>query len=226
MPEGAPGHVVLVGLMGSGKTTVGKKVAKLLDRRFVDADVELEARTGRSVADWFAKEGEPGFRAAEADLLATLLDDCEPTVLGAGGGVVVTAPNRAQLAEPDVKVVYLHADPGFLASRTRAKPHRPLLAAGEAVAVLEEMYSQRHGWYQEVADAVVEVRPAHEAGEKPKWRLAEQVVEALVGIGAVSPAVLTRIGWVVPPEARPSTATETTEHPVDGPGLHARESGS
>lgn len=187
MPEGDRPltHVVLVGLMGSGKTTVGKKVAKRTGMRFVDADVELEERTGRSVADWFAEEGEDGFRRAEAGLLDDLLADPEPWVVGAGGGVVVDASSRARLAGSDVAVVYLHAEPTFLASRAKPKPHRPLLT-GDPVAVLSEMYERRDGWYREVADAVVEVRPAHEAGEKPKWRLAEQVVEALVGLGALN----------------------------------------
>ncbi|HWJ97557.1 MAG TPA: shikimate kinase, partial [Acidimicrobiales bacterium] len=86
-------HVVLVGLMGSGKTTVGKKVAKLTGHRFVDADVEIEARTGRSVASWF-EDGEAAFRGAEADLLEVLLASPEALVVGAGGGVVVTESNR------------------------------------------------------------------------------------------------------------------------------------
>ena len=97
-------HVVLVGLMGSGKTTVGKKVAKLIGHRFVDADVELEARTGRSVASWFT-DGEPAFRAAEANLLEDLLADPSPLVVGAGGGVVVTEANRRRLQEHDVTAV-------------------------------------------------------------------------------------------------------------------------
>jgi len=176
--------VVLVGLMGSGKTTVGKKVAKLIHRRFVDADVELAARSGRSVAEWFAAEGETGFRAAEADLLAEVLAADEPIVFGAGGGVVVTPANRTRLESDDVVAVYLHGEPAFLASRAQAKPHRPLLT-GDPAAVLADMYQQRDPWYRSVADAVVEVRPAHEAGEKPKWRLAEQVVEALVELGVV-----------------------------------------
>jgi shikimate kinase len=181
--EAAP-HVVLVGLMGSGKTTVGKKVAKLLAHRFVDADVELEARTGRSVADWFA-EGEDAFRAVEADLLGSLLGAADPLVVGAGGGVVTRAANRERLAGAGVAVVYLHGDPAFLASRAQAKPHRPLLAGADPVEVFDRLYDQRDGWYREVADAIVEVRPAHEAGERPKWRLAEQVAEALVALGAV-----------------------------------------
>jgi shikimate kinase len=178
-------HVVLVGLMGSGKTTVGKKVAKLIGHRFVDADVELEARTGRSVASWF-DDGEAAFRQAEAELLADLLASPEPLVVGAGGGVVVTEANRVRLQAPDVTVVYLHGTAAFLASRVQAKSHRPLLA-DDPQAVMAEMYERRDGWYREVADAVVEVRPHHEAGEKPKWRIAEQVVEELVALGVVAP---------------------------------------
>lgn len=190
MPEGAapgrPRHVVLVGLMGSGKTTVGKKVAKLIGHRFLDADVELEARSGRSVAEWFAAEGEAGFRDAETDLLVHLLADPHPVVVGAGGGVVVRPANRQRLRAPDVSVIYLHGEPGFLASRAKAKPHRPLLADTDPAQVLGDMYVARDPLYREVADAIVEVRPHHEAGEKPKWRIAEQVVDELVALGVVA----------------------------------------
>jgi shikimate kinase len=187
--EVRPTHVVLVGLMGSGKTTVGKKVAKLIGCRFVDADVEIEARTGRSVAAWF-EDGEPAFRAAEAQLLADLLDEPDPLVVGSGGGVVVTEANRGRLQEHDVTTVYLHGTPEFLASRVQAKAHRPLLS-DDPLAVMTGMYAQRDAWYREVADAIVEVRPHHEAGEKPKWRIAEQVVDDLVALGAVDPAAVT-----------------------------------
>jgi shikimate kinase len=170
--------------MGSGKTTVGKKVAKLIGHRFVDADVELEARTGRSVASWFT-DGEPAFRAAEANLLEDLLADPSPLVVGAGGGVVVTEANRRRLQEHDVTAVYLHGTPEFLASRVQAKAHRPLLS-DDPLTVMQSMYRERDGWYSEVADAIVEVRPHHEAGEKPKWRIAEQVVDELVALGVVA----------------------------------------
>lgn len=184
-------HIVLVGLMGSGKTTVGKKVAKLLGRRFVDADVELEERTGRSVAEWFEAEGEPGFRRAELDLLDALLGEDEPIVVGAGGGVVVTEANRARLAAPEVTAVYLHGEPAFLASRVKPKPHRPLLADADPRELFDRMYAERDPWYREVADVVIEVRPLLEAGEdKPKWRIAESVVEALVERGEADPAAL------------------------------------
>ena len=201
------GHVVLVGLMGSGKTTVGKKLAKLVGARFVDADVELEARSGRTIADWFATDGEAGFRAAEHEVLTSVLAYDAPHVLGAGGGVVVTESGRAALASPAATVVYLHAEPAFLASRAKAKPHRPLLT-DDPVEVLTRMYGERDGWYREVADAVVEVRPAHEAGEKPKWRLAEQVVEALVALGVADPSLV---------EPTPDTEGAEGARPVAGP---------
>ncbi|MBX3313503.1 MAG: shikimate kinase [Actinobacteria bacterium] len=183
-------HVVLVGLMGSGKTTVGKKVAKVLGRRFVDADVELEVRTGRSVADWFTAAGEDGFRDAERDLLAALVADPEPIVVGAGGGVVLRPENRRLLAGPDVTTIYLHGEPGFLASRVQQKPHRPLLDGQDPKELFARMYEDRDALYREVADVVIEVRPHHEAGVKPKWRIAESVVEAIVERGEAPPAVL------------------------------------
>ena len=178
-------HLVLVGMMGSGKTTVGKKVARLLDRPFVDADAALEQRTGRTVAEWFA-EGEPAFRQAESDLLADLLTAAEPTEIAAGGGVVVTEDNRKRLSDPGVTVVLLDAEPSFLASRAKAKPHRPLLAE-DPLTVLTRLHAERDGWYREVADVVVAVRPAHEAGARPKWNLAEQIVSALAERGEAPP---------------------------------------
>ena len=190
-------HIVLVGLMGSGKTTVGKKLARLIGRHFVDADVELEARSGRSVADWFT-DGEDGFRTAEADLLSALLAEPAPLVIGSGGGVVVLPEIRARLRGTGVAVVYLHGTPAFLASRAQAKPHRPLLADADPVEVFERLYRERDGWYREVADVVIEVRPAYDAGEKPKWRLAEQVAEALVLIGAVDASMVVAAAAVRP----------------------------
>lgn len=171
--------------MGSGKTTVGKKVAKLTGRPFVDSDVELTARSGRSVAQWFEQDGEDGFRRAESDLLADLLSAPEPLVIGSGGGVVVLEANRTLLQDPGATVIYLHGRPEFLASRAEAKPHRPLLK-GDPRAVFADMYAQRDAWYREVADAVVEIKPAHDAGQKPKWRIAEVVSEVLVDIGVVA----------------------------------------
>lgn len=196
--------------MGSGKTTVGRKLARLVGRRFTDGDVELELRSGRSVADWFAN-GEDAFRRAETEVLTSLLATAEPLVIGAGGGVVVRAENRATLAASRVSVVYLHGQPGFLASRVQAKPHRPLLVDADPFDVFDRLYAERDHWYREVADAVVEVRPAHEAGEKPKWRLAERVGEVLVELGAVDASQVVAAALVASPvDQGPADAAKTS----------------
>jgi shikimate kinase len=168
------GHVVLVGMMGSGKTTTGRHLAKVLGRSFVDADEAFVGRFGRTVAEVFATDGEPGFRALESELLAALLDVTDPLVIAAGGGVVVTEGNRALLARPDVHVVYLEASPGFLASRARARAHRPLLAGGDVADTLERLHGERHAWYLEVADDVVDVSDFATAST-PKRALAEAI---------------------------------------------------
>lgn len=170
-------HVALVGLMGSGKTTAGRRTAKALDRAFVDADEAFIPRYGRTVADVARVDGEPAFRAMEAELLGELLAVASPLVLATGGGVVVTEANRHRLAQPDVFVVYLHADPSFLASRTRAKADRFLLAGQDPDEVLGRLYAERDGWYRDVADEVVEVASFHEWGSQPKVAIAARIAE-------------------------------------------------
>lgn len=165
--------------MGSGKTTLGAKLARRLGRRFVDADDELERRSGRSVADWFEHEGEAGFRRVEADLLGELLTGSDPLVIGSGGGVVVTESNRTRLADPAVTVVYLHGSPRFLVSRTPASPHRPLLADAEPATVFEDLYTRRDPWYREVADLIVEIGPA---ADRPA-PLVDRIIAELASVG-------------------------------------------
>jgi shikimate kinase len=170
-------HVALVGLMGSGKTTVGRRAAKLLGRPFVDADEAFIPRYGRTVADVFAVDGEAGFRRLEAELLAELLDVATPLVVACGGGVVTTEGNRQRLRQPDVHVVWLRANPNFLASRAQQKPDRPLLAGDDPAAVLARLHDEREAWYAEVADDVLEVGAFHEWGSQPKRAMAEKVAE-------------------------------------------------
>ena len=172
------GSIVLVGLMGSGKTTVGRRLAARLELPFVDADEAVEAVSGSSVAELFATRGEEGFRDVEADVLARLLDDPERMVLAAGGGVVLRPENRARLRDPDVTVVWLDADPAFLASRIEKKAHRPLLAGEEPPrAVLERLHRERAALYGQVADLRVAVEPFHRDADKPKQALAERIAD-------------------------------------------------
>ncbi len=174
-------HVVLVGLMGSGKTTVGRRVAAVLDRHFVDADAALEEIADRSIAEVFEHDGEAAFRDLEADTLEELLEHHEPCVIASGGGVVLRSANRARLRRRDVTVVFLEASPAFLASRVSAKPHRPLLQGGEpARDVLARLHEERGPLYAEVADLTVAVEPFHDHQEKPKRALAERIAQLVV----------------------------------------------
>jgi shikimate kinase len=177
-----PGPVVLVGLMGSGKTTVGRRLAAKLDRPFVDADEALEERAGRSIADIFADDGEDAFRDLETKVLAELLERDDAPVIASGGGVVVREANRVLLTDtPDVLVVWLNAAPAFLASRVEQKEqkaHRPLLAGDESPReVLQRLHAERSPLYDEVADLEVDVQPYHEGFDKPKRAMAEDLAD-------------------------------------------------
>ena len=174
-------HVVLVGLMGSGKTTVGRRVAARLDRHFVDADAALEEITDRTIAEIFEQDGERGFRDLEADTFEELLEHHEPCVIAAGGGLVVREENRVRLRRPDVTVVLLDASPAFLASRVANRPHRPLLDGAESHReVLARLHAERAALYAEVADVVVDVEPFHATEEKPKRAMAERIAEQVL----------------------------------------------
>jgi shikimate kinase len=174
-------HVVLVGLMGSGKTTVGRRLAARLDRHFVDADAALEEIADRSIAEIFAADGEAAFRALEADTFEELLEHHEPCVIASGGGLVLSADSRARLRRPDVTVVHLDAGPSFLASRVAGKTHRPLVSGDEPpLSVLTRLHAERSPLYAEVADITVAVEPFHAHEEKPKQALAERVAGLVV----------------------------------------------
>lgn len=175
------GHVVLVGLMGSGKTTVGRRLATRLGREFIDADDALVEITDRTIPEIFAQEGENGFRTIEADVLEELLEHHEPRVIAAGGGVVLREENRVRLKAPEVTTVWLTASPAFLASRTSAKPHRPLLAGDEPPReVFARLDAERSPLYREVADITVDIEPFHLDDDKPKSVLAERVADLVL----------------------------------------------
>ena len=174
-------HVVLVGLMGSGKTTVGRRLAARLERHFVDADAALEAIADRPIAEIFDHDGEAAFRALEADTFEELLEHHEPCVIASGGGLVLGEANRARLRRPDVTVVHLDAGPAFLASRVEGKTHRPLINGPEsALAILTRLHHERAPLYAEVADLTVSVEPFHAREEKPKQALAEHIADLVV----------------------------------------------
>jgi shikimate kinase len=147
-------NIFLVGLMGAGKTTVARQLARRLGKTFYDTDHEIERRTGVRVQVIFEIEGEPGFRAREAQVLDRLAA-LEDVVLGTGGGIVLKPENRAVLKSRGF-VIYLRAQPRDLYQRTRHDKSRPLLATDDPLARLEELHRVRDPLYREVADLVVD----------------------------------------------------------------------
>lgn len=146
-------NIYLVGLMGAGKTTVGRQLAKRLGRTFYDSDHEIVARTGVPIPTIFEIEGEDGFRRREAQAIAEL--SCEQNiVLATGGGVVLNPENRRRLHETGW-VVYLNVPPTLLYERTRHDRNRPLLQVADPLARLEELYAIRDPLYREAAHFVV-----------------------------------------------------------------------
>jgi len=138
---------------GAGKTTIGRQLARRLHRRFIDADHELERRTGVSIPVIFEIEGEAGFRDREAKVIADLA--AEPNlVVATGGGAVLRPENRAQLRQAGM-VVYLQVSPQILYERTRHDQNRPLLQVADPRARLDELFALRDPLYREVADLVV-----------------------------------------------------------------------
>jgi shikimate kinase len=147
-------NIFLVGLMGAGKTTVGRLLAKRLGRRFIDTDHEIEARCGVKIPTIFEMEGESGFRKREAQVIDELTQE-KNLVLATGGGAVLSPENRTNLHERGV-VFYLRANPHELWLRTRNDKGRPLLNNGDARATLEKLYEVRDPLYREAAHHTVD----------------------------------------------------------------------
>ena len=148
------GNLFLVGMMGAGKTTLGRQLARRLDKRFVDADHELEARLGVSIPTIFEIEGEAGFRDREEAMIDELTRQND-IVLATGGGAVLRAPSRERLKRSGT-VLYLHAEPETLWQRLRNSRHRPMLHADDPRTRLVELYQLRDPLYREVASHVIE----------------------------------------------------------------------
>jgi shikimate kinase len=147
------GNVFLIGPMGAGKTTIGRHLATLLHKRFVDVDHEIEKRTGVSIPVIFEIEGEAGFRRRESAVIEELTRDTN-IVLATGGGAVLLEENRKVLKERGI-VAYLQADIETLVERTRRDRNRPLLQTDNPRGKIEELLQQREPIYREVADVII-----------------------------------------------------------------------
>jgi shikimate kinase len=149
-------HLVLVGLMGAGKTTVGQRCAELLQRPFVDTDELVVAAAGVPFDDIWSAEGEQGFRARERVAVADSAASPTPLVISCGGGAVLDAENRRALRAHGV-VVWLLASSTELAARLVHDESRPLLAGGDKTATLERLSALREPAYEAAAHVQVEV---------------------------------------------------------------------
>ncbi|HKQ29993.1 MAG TPA: shikimate kinase AroK [Burkholderiales bacterium] len=164
-------NVFLVGLMGAGKSTIGRSLASLLQRTFFDSDHEIEARTGAPVTLIFEIEGEVGFRQRESAVIEELTR-CENIVLATGGGVVLAEENRRCLRSRGT-VIYLHATLETLLERTRHDRTRPLLQTDDREGKLKNLLLQRDPLYRDVAHIVVETT------HRPPATVAKEIVNRL-----------------------------------------------
>jgi shikimate kinase / 3-dehydroquinate synthase len=154
VPDAKNHNIFLVGLMGAGKTTIGRMLARKLGMRFVDSDHEIEARTGASIPWIFEIEGEASFRKREADMIRELTGQ-HGIVLATGGGAVLDPANRALLTERGT-VVYLRASINSILQRTSHDKNRPLLRTPDPRKKLEELMTQREHLYREIAHLVID----------------------------------------------------------------------
>jgi len=152
--ERSGNNIVLVGLMGAGKSTVGRELASVLGFSFIDTDDELEHRMGVSISTIFDVEGEDGFRIRETKVIADM-EDQKNAVISTGGGAVLRKENRDCLKNCGT-VVYLSATVETLYNRTKNSKKRPLLQGMEAKKTITQLLSDRNDLYMEVADIVVE----------------------------------------------------------------------
>jgi shikimate kinase len=179
-------HVALVGLMGAGKSTIGRRLARELNLAFVDTDDLIIASTHRSIAAIFAKEGEAGFRAHEYDAVRRALE-CAPAVVALGGGAVTHAPTRELIAQSALRV-YVMIEPEIVVARLkRARTLRPLLGEAPTLERVERLLQQREPYYRD-ADVIVSGTRRSPGG------VAREIAERLRALGVGTADARTRAG--------------------------------
>lgn len=165
-----PRTVVLIGLMGAGKSRVGRLLAERLGLEFIDADKEIEAAARCSIEEIFERHGEAAFRDGERRVIARLLDG-PVHVLATGGGAFMSQETRAKIREHGI-AVWLRADLDLLTRRVSRRRNRPLLKQGKPRNVLERLMAERHPVYAEAPIVV-------DSGDEPAELIADRVIEAL-----------------------------------------------
>ncbi|MBP2292263.1 shikimate kinase [Azospirillum rugosum] len=166
-----PKTVVLVGLMGAGKSAIGRRLAARLHLPFVDADTEIEAAAGCTIAEIFARDGEAVFRSVERKIIARLLTEQPVHILATGGGAFMDPETRAMIRRHGLSV-WLRAELDVLLARTARRTHRPLLNSGDPKEILQRLMTARYPVYAEADLTVI-------SDERPPEATVEQVLDAL-----------------------------------------------
>jgi shikimate kinase len=167
-------HIVLVGSMGSGKSSIGRRLAARLERRFIDLDARIEAEAGISIASMFESEGEAGFRTRERRILKAILMTLEASVIATGGGAVLDEGNRRAMRDAGT-VVYLEVEPAMQLQRLQGDRKRPLLATYDPAQRLADLQDMREALYREVADVIFDT--THHATEDAAETLAALLID-------------------------------------------------
>ena len=155
----SPVRIACVGLPGSGKSTIGRQLARRLEVKFIDSDQVIEQRIGCSIREFFEREGEVAFRDLEEDVIGELTQ-ATPCVLATGGGAVMRAASRQHLRDR-TQSFYLHSAPEEVFRRLRNDQNRPLLQVADPLGRLMELYSVRDPLYREAAKFIIETgRPS------------------------------------------------------------------
>jgi shikimate kinase len=190
-----PRSVVLVGMMGAGKSTIGRRLAVRLRLPFIDADTEIEAAAGMSIPDIFETHGEPHFRDGEARVIARLLDH-GPAVLATGGGAFMREETRNRIRDKAISI-WLKAEADIIMRRVRRRADRPLLQTENPEATVSRLLEQREPVYQN-ADLTIASR------DVPHDRIVDECIEAL------------RVRLCGDGEAAHDSTPETTQETTDG----------
>ena len=162
--------IVLVGMMGAGKSTIGRRLSARLHLPFLDADTEIEAAAGMSIPDIFETHGEPHFRDGEARVIARLLDG-GPAVIATGGGAFMREETRARIAAKAVSI-WLKADADIIMRRVKRRADRPLLQTADPAATVDRLIAEREPVYQH-ADLTIWSR------DVPHEKIVDECIEAL-----------------------------------------------
>ncbi|WP_208859955.1 shikimate kinase [Pseudovibrio ascidiaceicola] len=153
--------IVLVGIMGCGKSTVGRRLAQYLALNFIDADSEIEKAADRSISEIFAEHGESYFRQGEKRVIARLLDE-GPQVLATGGGAFINEETRSRIKEKGISI-WMKAELSVIMTRVRKRPTRPLLQTADPEATMQKLMDERYPIYEEADMAIWSRDVTHEA---------------------------------------------------------------